>query len=112
MADSQTDTRRAPALPGSGSARAPREDIKSHPTWGAWYWTAALLAALALFLPAEIFGLATNPANTLSDFSRWQLAEYPGEPAALHAWPWFASQAAYVLIVMWLWGHIWYYLWG
>jgi hypothetical protein len=35
----------------------------SHPTWFTWYW----LAWLAAFLAPELYWVAANPANTLSE---------------------------------------------
>jgi hypothetical protein len=83
-----------------------------HPTWGAAYWSVALIAATVAFLVPESFALVTSHANTLSDFARWQLNEWPNEPLLRHEWQWWGSQTIYLLSVGWLWGHIWYYIWG
>jgi hypothetical protein len=83
-----------------------------HPTWGAIYWPIALTVALVMFTVPETVALVTNHVNTLSDYARWQLNEYAGEPVFVHDWQWFTSQAIFLLLVWWLWGHIWYYVWG
>ena len=43
------------------------------PTWGSVYWPWYLITASAAFLAAEVFALFTNSANTLSDFSWYEL---------------------------------------
>lgn len=80
--------------------------------WGAKYWPVFLVSAAIMFLAPECWGLATDHANTLSDFARWQLGDYRGEPFWQHDWQWFASQVAYLILTGWLWGHIWYAIWG
>ncbi len=61
----------------------------SDPTWGVWYWPTLLSVLLVGFLPAEIYGLVTNPGNTLSawvwralkiarnqDWTAWSATDY------------------------------------
>ena len=82
------------------------------PTWGKYYWPVALVVMLLEFGVPEYYAIRTNVYNTLSDFSRWQLAEFPGEPLLSHDWQWFASQALFLVFSVWIIGHIWYYIWG
>ena len=77
------------------------------PTWGLLYWPLFLVAVSALFAGPELFALFTNHANTLSDFSRYEIGitgrtVHPGVPA------WWISQTAWLLFVVVITGHIWY----
>ncbi len=83
-----------------------------HPTWGALYWPIGLVVTALLFFPPETYAFFTGHANTLSDYARWQLNEYPNEPLFAHDWQWWLSQVVYLGAIEWLWGHIWYYIWG
>lgn len=89
-----------------------RQIVFGVPTWGRYYWPAYLVIASLGFLTAELIGIATNVANTLSDFSRYELGEYPGEPLFAHPWPWWLSLILYCIFTVWITGHIWFDIWG
>ena len=75
-------------------------------TWGGWYWPAGLSIASLLFVPAEIFALLTNSANTLSDYCWAELHVNPH--LTVHTSAWWASIVAWVLFVAVITGHIWF----
>lgn len=77
-------------------------------TWGHAYWTVFLLVTSALLIPAELYAVVTRPANTLSDFSWYELGVYPGEKFFAHNAAWFLSQGVFLVLTLWLWAHIWY----
>lgn len=83
-----------------------------HPiTWGKEYWTTGLLAAAVYFLAGEITALFTNVANTLSDYSRYELGipsvQVPG--ASVHyTLAWSLSLVAWWLFVGVITWHIWF----
>lgn len=77
-------------------------------TWGAWYWPTFLALTSGAFLVAEILALATNAANTLSDFA-WRELGLPltGRPP-LHTASWLLSLGAWLTVAFWLTEHIWF----
>ena len=79
-------------------------------TWGLWYWPAGLIAVSLLFVPAELFALATNSLNTLSDYSYYELGMQTalGRFALHHTVAWWASLVAWLLFVVVITGHIWW----
>lgn len=83
--------------------------LTPEPTWGMLYWPIALwFVAVGMFGIPETIGLFTNVANTLSDFSRWELHEYAHEPLFAHQWYWWLSQGLFIVLCLWLVIHIWY----
>jgi hypothetical protein len=74
-------------------------------TWGNWYWPAGLIAILAWFLPAEIYGLVNNSANTLSAWV-WRSLKIARDMSMLE---WSATDflvfGAWLTLVVWLTGH-------
>lgn len=86
--------------------------ITHHPiTWGKEYWTCGLLGAAVYFLAGEITALFTNVANTLSDYSRYELGipnvQIPG--ATIHyTVAWYLSLIAWCLFFAVITRHIWF----
>lgn len=78
-------------------------------TWGLWYWPMGLIITSLLFLPAEIFALATNSLNTLSDYSYYELhmQTAAGRITNIHTIAWWGSLVAWLLFVVVITGHIW-----
>jgi hypothetical protein len=78
-------------------------------TWGREYWTWFLLNVSLQFLVAEIYALFTNAANTLSDYSRYELGLrlLPGQPVH-HTLAWTLSLVAWWLFVGVITWHIWF----
>lgn len=78
-------------------------------TWGLWYWPTGLIITSLLFLPAEIFALATNSLNTLSDYSYYELhmQTAAGRITNIHTVAWWGSLIAWLLFVVVITGHIW-----
>lgn len=77
--------------------------------WGYMYWPLYLTAVSAGFLPAEIVAIATNTRNTLSYYAWHELGVMPGGKPLPDTAAWFLTQAAFIVMVIWLWRHIWYH---
>lgn len=77
-------------------------------TWGLWYWPSFLVVVSVLFLPAEIFALVTNAANTLSDYSWREMGLPLSGHAPVHSAGWFLSLGSWLVIASWLTAHIWF----
>ena len=79
------------------------------PTWGNVYWPIFLIAVSVLFLVPEILALATNAANTLSDYARHELGvPVNSTKPVLHTAAWLLSLGAWLVGVFWLTKHIWF----
>ena len=81
-------------------------------TWGPHYWPWFLSAAALAFLVPEIYALATNAKNTLTDYSRDSLHVLPGQAFTAHTAAWVLTLGAWLLVTGWLTGHIWFDLWS
>ena len=81
-------------------------------TWGPHYWPWYLSAAALAFLVPEIYALATNAKNTLTDYSRDSLHVLPGQAFTAHTAAWVLTLGAWLLVTGWLTGHIWFDLWS
>jgi hypothetical protein len=87
-------------------------------TWGFWYWPMALTIAAVvlgvLFFPAEIYAIATNHGNTLSDFSRYELGVQTalGKQTIIHTVAWWSSFVIWLGFVSWITLHIWFDMLG
>ena len=78
-------------------------------TWGVWYWPVFLIVTSLLFLGPEIYALLTNTLNTLSDYASTQLGLNLSVTARqIHNAAWFLTQGVSLVVVIWLWFHIWY----
>lgn len=83
-------------------------------TWGREYWTYYLIAAGSLFAGPEIYALLTNAANTLSDYSRYELGAHftvSGQVFQHYNVAWSLSLLAYVILSIELVRHIWFLHW-
>lgn len=78
-------------------------------TWGYYYWPVFLILVSLGFLPAELYAVFTNTSNTLSDYAWYELGVNPslGKPL-IHSAAWFLTQGVYLVMVAWLWRHIWF----
>jgi hypothetical protein len=76
------------------------------PTWGSDYWPWFLLGAGLAFLIPEVIAFFTNSANTLSDFSWYEL----GISGRInhHTVYWWVSLAAWWVFVGVISAHIWF----
>ncbi|MGH9436814.1 MAG: hypothetical protein ACRD22_02725 [Terriglobia bacterium] len=83
-----------------------------HATWGHEYWTWALIAIALLFLPAELYALFTNTANTLTDYSRYELHVSGQVVLTRQSAAWVLTLGTYLVVTTWLCGHIWFDLWS
>jgi hypothetical protein len=78
-------------------------------TWGRWYWPLALIAVQLLWIPAELIALATNRANTLSDYAHNELSVTTATVAhGIHTAAWYLSLAGWALFVFIVSWHIWW----
>lgn len=78
-------------------------------TWGMWYWPRYLIAVAVFLLGPELYALATNHANTLSDYAWSQLhVGLAFGPASVHSIAWWASLIIWILTVIALSAHIWW----
>lgn len=75
------------------------------PTWGAWYWPVWLCVLLAGFLPAEIYGLCTGSANTLSAWVWRALHIVRDESWAQWSAADYLTFGCWLVLVTWLTGH-------
>lgn len=77
--------------------------------WGFWYWPRFLIAVSVLFLGPELYAVATNSANTLSDYSWTELGIGNAvQFRHVHTAAWWLSLAAWVLFVVVITAHIWW----
>jgi len=76
--------------------------------WGNWYWPAWLSAMSLLFIPAELFALLTDPANTLSDYCWRELGISRATEITIHGAAWWASLIAWLVFVGLITAHIWW----
>ena len=80
-----------------------------HVTWGLWYWPAFILTVVTGFSIPEIVALITNTFNTLSWFA-WRAFGFPKVSGpALFTAAWYFSFALYIVIVVFLGIHIWFF---
>lgn len=91
---------------GGYSPRCMGGDTQMIPTWGRTYWPIAMIIVSLLFLPAEIIALVTNAANTLSDYSWYELHLRPG--LSVHTVAWYLSFIGWLLFVVVITWHIWF----
>lgn len=78
-------------------------------TWGRYYWPIALIIISVMISFPEVFALATNHANTLSDYARYELNVSTRLTA--HTLAWWASLITWLLAIGTLTPHIWWN-WG
>jgi hypothetical protein len=76
--------------------------------WGLHYWPGYLTVASLFFLVPELFALATNPANTLSDYCWHELDVTRALEFTMHSVAWYASLAAWIVFVLVITLHIWF----
>jgi len=76
------------------------------PTWGLAYWEWFLILASLAFLVPEVFAIFTNSANTLSDFSWYELG-ITGR-INTHHFSWWVSLFAWWTFVGVITAHIWF----
>lgn len=82
-------------------------------TWGRYYWPIVLISGSSLIgclvgIP-ELIALATNPANTLSDYAHFELNVTTGTVAnGIHTVAWWASLVIWLLFVVIITWHIWW----
>jgi hypothetical protein len=78
------------------------------PTWGLYYWPAALTVITLMILGPEIFALATNVQNTLS---YWVWGELHVDLTGAHT-AWTAGRYltlfAWIGLFSWLTWHFWF----
>jgi hypothetical protein len=74
-------------------------------TWGQNYWPRAMLAVALIIGGPEIYALITNPKNTLSDYSWFELGVHKH---FVPTFAWYASLIVYVLVAVVLAIHIWF----
>jgi hypothetical protein len=77
----------------------------AHITWGDWYWPGWLIALVLIFLPAEIYGLATGGQNTLSNWV-WQHLKIATNERVIN---WSAADflifGCWLVLITWLTAH-------
>ena len=76
--------------------------------WGNWYWPVGLIAASVAFVVPELYALATNSANTLSDYCWRELHVTRALEISGHGAAWWCSFIAWLLFVAVITLHIWY----
>lgn len=81
-------------------------------TWGAYYWPYFLILVSVEFGVPELVALATNVANTLSDYARLQLHVGTAFSGTVHTVAWWCSLAAWLLFVVVITDHIWWVRFG
>lgn len=81
-------------------------------TWGASYWPWYLIAAMLGFLIPEIVALITHSGNTLSNYSRTLLNVKVGEHLSAHDAAWALTLGSWLVVTIWLTGHIWFDWWS
>ena len=80
-------------------------------SWGLVYWPFAMVIMSAVFLPAEIWALFTNPANTLSEYCWHELNVTRALEISGHGVAWWASIVMWGFFVVAITLHIWYRSW-
>ena len=78
------------------------------PTWGLIYWPIGMVIVSLIFLPAELYALFTNSANTLSDYSWHELGIDKAVHVSYHTLAWYLSIISWALFVIIITGHIWF----
>jgi hypothetical protein len=81
-------------------------------TWGQTYWPWYLIVTAIGFLGPEIWALITHSGNTLSNYSRTSLNVTLGEHLSQHNAAWALTLGVFVVVTVWLVGHIWFDWWG
>lgn len=76
--------------------------------WGKIYWPIFLIVISVLFLPAEIYALVTNTANTLSIYCWQELDVTRALEITVHSTAWYLSFAAWLIFVVLITLHIWF----
>jgi hypothetical protein len=74
-------------------------------TWGKYYWPFAMLLVSVIIGGPEIFALITNPNNTLSDYSWFELGVHKHFVPTIS---WYASFGVYIIVAVVLAIHIWF----
>ena len=74
-------------------------------TWGLRYWSIALIVAALAFLGPELYALATNYHNTLSDYARHELNL--DAHLTYHTVAWWLTLVAWGVFVVVITLHIW-----
>lgn len=78
-------------------------------TWGRLYWPYFLIVTSLAFMGPEIFALATNAKNTLSDYAWYELGvKAPTESFSAHSAAWLLSLGMWLVVAIWLTYHIWF----
>lgn len=79
-------------------------------TWGRWYWPPALIVIGLIIFGPEIYALATNSYNTLSNWVWTTLQVTRNEP--VHDWnaTQFLTLGLFVMVTSWLFFHFWFHL--
>lgn len=76
--------------------------------WGNIYWPIGLITASLAFVAPESYALATDPANTLSDYCWRELHVTRALEISGHGLAWWCSLIAWVMFVVLITIHIWY----
>lgn len=76
--------------------------------WGYYYWPSWLSVVSLTFLPAELFALFTNHANTLSDYAWHELNVTKALTFSMHGIAWWSSLISVTLVFVILVFHIWF----
>lgn len=81
-------------------------------SWGNRYWPVFLIVVSIAFLIPELYALATNAYNTLSDYAWRELNVTRAFEFTMHSVAWYASLSAWLLFVVVITLHIWFYAGG
>jgi len=76
--------------------------------WGSTYWPIGLIAASVAFLVPELYALATDANNTLSDYCWRELHVTRAFELSAHGAAWWFSLIAWGVFVVVITMHIWY----
>jgi hypothetical protein len=77
-------------------------------TWGMVYWPVGLIIVSLLFIPAELYALFTNVANTLSWYCWHELNVTSTLTFDAHGIAWWLSFAAWIIFTVVITLHIWF----
>lgn len=77
-------------------------------TWGMIYWPVGLAVVSLLFLPAELYALFTNTANTLSWYCWHELNVTRALTFDAHGAAWWLSLTAWIVFTVVITLHIWF----
>jgi hypothetical protein len=78
-------------------------------TWGKVYWPTYLILLATLFAIPELIALATNYANTLSDYAHLELNVTTATVArGIHTVAWYVSLVGWLVFVVIITWHIWW----